>query len=34
VLGHATAEWAMAYDRKHGLLTAVGLGEHEQGEHE
>jgi len=25
-LGRSTAEWAMAYDREHGLLTAVGLG--------
>lgn len=24
-LGRATAAWAMAYDRDHGLLTAVGL---------
>ena len=26
-LGRATAEWAMAYDRQHGLLAAVGLDE-------
>ena len=25
-LGRATAAWALAYDRDHGLLTAVGLG--------
>jgi membrane-associated phospholipid phosphatase len=27
VLGNSTAEWAMAYDREHGLLAAVGLRE-------
>ena len=26
-LGRSTAEWALAYDREHGLLAAVGLGE-------
>jgi hypothetical protein len=25
-LGRQTADWALAYDRDHGLLTAVGLG--------
>ena len=25
-LGRSTAAWAMAYDREHGLLAAVGLG--------
>jgi membrane-associated phospholipid phosphatase len=25
-LGRSTAEWAIAYDRQHGLLAAVGLG--------
>lgn len=25
-LGRSTAEWALAYDREHGLLSAVGLG--------
>jgi hypothetical protein len=27
-LGRQTADWALAYDRDHGLLTAVGLGGH------
>jgi membrane-associated phospholipid phosphatase len=34
-LGRAVAQWALAYDRRRGLLTAVGLGEgnEEHGEH-
>jgi membrane-associated phospholipid phosphatase len=31
VLGRSTAEWAMAYDRRHGLLAAIGLGGHKEG---
>jgi PAP2 superfamily protein len=30
-LGSSTAEWAIAYDRRYGLLRAVGLGEREKG---
>lgn len=33
-LGRATAEWAMAYDRRHGLLAAVGLGGRHEDEHD
>jgi membrane-associated phospholipid phosphatase len=33
-LGRSTAEWAISYDRRRGLLSAVGLGEREEGEHE
>ena len=31
-LGRSTAEWALAYDRRHGVLAALGNREHEDGE--
>ena len=31
-LGRSTAEWAMAYDRRYGVLAAIGLGEDEERE--
>jgi membrane-associated phospholipid phosphatase len=31
-LGRSTAEWAIAYDRRRGLLAALGLGEREEEE--
>lgn len=34
ILGRATAEWAMAYDRREGVLAAVGLGEAKEREHD
>jgi membrane-associated phospholipid phosphatase len=34
-LGRSVAQWAMMYDRQHGLLAAVGLGDQneEHGQH-
>jgi membrane-associated phospholipid phosphatase len=32
-LGRSTAEWAMAYDRRRGVLAAVGLGNRDEDEH-
>jgi membrane-associated phospholipid phosphatase len=31
-LGHSAGEWAIEYDRRYGLLRAVGLGERKKGE--